>query len=81
MKLVRATVELGHALGLLVVAEGIETCATLEMLSLLGCDRAQGCFTGRPVPAHEIVITGASPHGPVPAAALARPDATLAAAV
>ncbi len=81
VKLVRATVELGHALGLLVVAEGIETCATLEMLSLLGCDRAQGWFTGRPVPAHEIVITGASPHGPVPAAALARPDATLAAAV
>ena len=81
VKLVRATVELGHALGLLVVAEGIETCATLEMLSLLGCDRAQGWFTGRPVPAHEIVITGASPHVPVPAAALARPDATLAAAV
>ncbi len=81
VKLVRATVELGHALGLLVVAEGIETCATLEMLSLLGCDRAQGWFTGRPVPAHQIVITGANPNGPVPAAALARPDSTLAAAV
>ncbi len=81
VKLVRATVELGHALGLLVVAEGIETCAALEMLSLLGCDRAQGYFTGRPVPAHEVVITTASPNGPVPAAALARPDPTLAAAV
>jgi len=81
VKLVRATVELGHALGLLVVAEGIETCAALEMLSLLGCDRAQGFFTGRPVPAHEVVITTASPNGPVPAAALARPDTPLARAV
>ena len=81
VKLVRATVELGHALGLLVVAEGIETCAALEMLSLLGCDRAQGYFTGRPVPAHEVVITTANPDGPVPAASLARPDATLATAV
>ncbi len=47
----RATIELGHALGLVVVAEGIETLATLELLALLGCDRAQGYFTGRPVPA------------------------------
>src|SRR4029077_7103874 len=53
MKLVRATIDLGHALGLLVVAEGIETLATLELLALLGCDRAQGYFTGRPVPALE----------------------------
>jgi diguanylate cyclase (GGDEF)-like protein len=53
LKLIRATIELGHALGLVVVAEGIETLATLEILSLLGCDRAQGYFTGRPVPADE----------------------------
>jgi diguanylate cyclase len=53
VKLVRATIELGHALGLLVVAEGIETLATLELLALLGCDRAQGYFTGRPVAAQE----------------------------
>jgi EAL domain-containing protein (putative c-di-GMP-specific phosphodiesterase class I) len=41
---------------LLVVAEGIETLATLELLSLLGCDRAQGYFTGRPVPAQELEL-------------------------
>jgi len=81
VKLVRATIELGHALGLLVVAEGIETCASLETLSLLGCDRAQGYFTGRPVPAHEVVITTASASGPIPMAALARPDTSLAPAV
>jgi EAL domain-containing protein (putative c-di-GMP-specific phosphodiesterase class I) len=61
MKLVRATVELGHALGLLVVAEGIETLATLELLALLGCDRAQGYFTGRPVPAPEFAKSAAIP--------------------
>ena len=61
VKLVRATIELGHALGLLVVAEGIETLATLELLSLLGCDRAQGYFTGRPVGAEEFLVSATVP--------------------
>jgi diguanylate cyclase (GGDEF)-like protein len=61
VKLVRATIELGHALGLLVVAEGIETLATLELLALLGCDRAQGYFTGRPVPAEEFEAAATLP--------------------
>ena len=61
MKLVRATIDLGHALGLLVVAEGIETLATLELLALLGCDRAQGYFTGRPVPALEFEAAATIP--------------------
>jgi EAL domain-containing protein (putative c-di-GMP-specific phosphodiesterase class I) len=61
VKLVRATIELGHALGLLVVAEGIETLATLELLALLGCDRAQGYFTGRPVAAEEFEVSTAVP--------------------
>jgi diguanylate cyclase len=60
VKLVRATIELGHALGLTVVAEGIETCATLELLALLGCDRAQGYFTGRPVPAEALDLSETS---------------------
>jgi EAL domain-containing protein (putative c-di-GMP-specific phosphodiesterase class I) len=62
VKLVRATIELGHALGLLVVAEGIETLATLELLALLGCDRAQGYFTGRPVAAQEFEATATLPN-------------------
>jgi diguanylate cyclase len=61
VKLVRATIELGHALGLLVVAEGIETLATLELLALLGCDRAQGYFTGRPVAAQEFEASTSVP--------------------
>ncbi len=61
IKLVRATIELGHALGLVVVAEGIETLATLELLALLGCDRAQGYFTGRPVPAQDFEVAATVP--------------------
>src|SRR6202011_5074773 len=40
----RSTVELGHSLGLVVVAEGVEDEATLTLLSALGCDFAQGFF-------------------------------------
>ena len=48
VQLVRATIELGHALELHVIAEGIEDRATLELLRELGCDSAQGYFVGRP---------------------------------
>jgi diguanylate cyclase (GGDEF)-like protein len=40
--LVRSTIELGHSLGLKVVAEGVEDQAALELLALFGCDFAQG---------------------------------------
>ena len=70
IKLVRATIELGHALGLLVVAEGIETLATLELLALLGCDRAQGYFTGRPVRAQDFAMSAA-----IPSLRMATPEA------
>jgi diguanylate cyclase (GGDEF)-like protein len=52
--LVRATVDLGHALGLRVVAEGVEDNATLTVLTSMGCDLAQGFFIGRPVPADQL---------------------------
>ena len=41
--------ELGHALGMSVVAEGVETDAELEELRELGCDGAQGYLLSRPV--------------------------------
>src|ERR1039458_9640067 len=44
-----AVVELGHALGLNVVAEGVETDVQLAELRDLGCDGAQGYLFGRPV--------------------------------
>lgn len=49
--IVRATVELGHSLGLRVVAEGVEDIGQLAALRRLGCDRAQGFHVGHPVPA------------------------------
>jgi EAL domain-containing protein (putative c-di-GMP-specific phosphodiesterase class I) len=54
--LVGATIDLGHALGLRVVAEGIEDQETLDLLTRLGCDLAQGYFIGRPVPASQLVL-------------------------
>jgi diguanylate cyclase (GGDEF)-like protein len=49
--LVRSLVELGHNLGLTVVAEGVEDQATLDALTLVGCDVAQGYHLGRPMAA------------------------------
>ncbi len=43
-------VELGHALGLRVVAEGVETDAQLAQLRRLGCDGAQGYLFSQPMP-------------------------------
>jgi diguanylate cyclase len=47
--LVRSTIELGHALELDVVCEGIEDAASLALLTVMGCDLAQGYYLGRPM--------------------------------
>ncbi len=52
--IVRFSIELGHDLGLAVVAEGVEDDATLDALRTLGCDLAQGYLIGRPQPAAEL---------------------------
>jgi EAL domain-containing protein (putative c-di-GMP-specific phosphodiesterase class I) len=54
MELVRATINLGHDMGLRVVAEGIEDVETLDLLGDLGCDLAQGYFISRPTPASRL---------------------------
>ena len=46
--IVRSTVQLAHALGQTVVAEGIEDLATFDLLRKLGCDAGQGYYIGRP---------------------------------
>jgi EAL domain-containing protein (putative c-di-GMP-specific phosphodiesterase class I) len=48
--LVRATIDLGHNLGMTVVAEGVEDAATETVLRDLGCDVAQGYHFARPLP-------------------------------
>jgi diguanylate cyclase (GGDEF)-like protein len=53
--IVRSTIELGRSLGMLVVAEGVETAAVLERLADYGCDVAQGFLISRPVPAAQLV--------------------------
>jgi diguanylate cyclase (GGDEF)-like protein len=49
--IVRSTIELAHALGLQVVAEGVEDRQTLDAVTSFGCDYAQGYYFSRPVPA------------------------------
>lgn len=49
LALLRGIVGLGHALGLEVVAEGVETPAQLMYLRDLSCDLIQGYLVGRPV--------------------------------
>ena len=53
--IVRSTIELGHSLGLRVVAEGVEDEATFRLLTELGCDQAQGYVFARPLPAEELL--------------------------
>ncbi len=53
--IVRSTSELAHNLGLSVVAEGVEDQETLDALTLMGCDHAQGYHIARPMPADELV--------------------------
>jgi EAL domain-containing protein (putative c-di-GMP-specific phosphodiesterase class I) len=47
--IVRTSVELGHSLGLRIVAEGVETTQALMQLADVGCDVAQGFHISRPV--------------------------------
>jgi EAL domain-containing protein (putative c-di-GMP-specific phosphodiesterase class I) len=55
--IVSSTVDLAHALGLRVVAEGIEDEATWRRLRAVGCDAAQGYHLSRPIPAGEFETT------------------------
>ncbi len=52
--IVRSAVDLGHNLGMTVVAEGVEDSTTRSDLSDMGCDLVQGYQICRPVPAEEL---------------------------
>ncbi|HWF50733.1 MAG TPA: bifunctional diguanylate cyclase/phosphodiesterase [Solirubrobacteraceae bacterium] len=71
LALVRATIALAHALGLRVVAEGIEDRASLHLLTSIGCDLAQGYLISRPKPAAELSFE-AHPMSGTPASRRAR---------
>ncbi len=52
--IVRSTIDLGHNMGLKVVAEGIENQAELRLLKQLGCDLVQGFFVSKPLAAQDL---------------------------
>ena len=54
-EIVRSLVTLGISLGYTTVAEGIETEADAEGLKSLGCERAQGFYFARPMPASDVL--------------------------
>jgi len=53
--MVEALVQMGHNLGLRVIAEGVESRAGLAVLLELRCDEVQGYFLSRPLPPRELV--------------------------
>jgi diguanylate cyclase (GGDEF)-like protein len=52
--IVTAVVALGHAMGLRVVAEGVETAEQVEVVKRLGCDEMQGFYFSKPLPPEQL---------------------------
>lgn len=59
--MVQSTIEMAHALGMKVVAEGVEDAETCAILRELDCDIVQGWHIGKPVPADEFVRLWGAP--------------------
>ncbi|MBV8194498.1 MAG: EAL domain-containing protein, partial [Candidatus Dormibacteraeota bacterium] len=53
--IVGSTITMGHALGLDLCAEGVETLATAELLSAIGCDSGQGYLFARPMSERDLL--------------------------
>jgi len=53
--IVRSTIDLGHNLGLKVVAEGVENQRVWDILKAMGCDYGQGYFMTKPIPADQFI--------------------------
>ncbi len=53
--IVRAAIDLGHAMGLAQVAEGVENQQTWHGLMALGCDMVQGNFLSKPLPSADFI--------------------------
>lgn len=52
--IVRSTIDMAHGLGLSVVAEGIENLESWQLLQKWGCDKGQGFYMARPMPATDL---------------------------
>jgi EAL domain-containing protein (putative c-di-GMP-specific phosphodiesterase class I) len=69
--IVRSTVDMARSLGLMVVAEGVDSTATMDYLRDIGCNWAQGYFISRPLPGPDVAgwlsrwqASGGGPLGP-----------------
>jgi diguanylate cyclase (GGDEF)-like protein/PAS domain S-box-containing protein len=56
-EIVQTITTLAHSLGMVAVAEGVETSEQFEALRAIGCDLAQGFLLGRPAPADRLEVT------------------------
>jgi diguanylate cyclase (GGDEF)-like protein len=65
--LVGAAINLGHALRLDVLAEGVETEKQRRALIAFGCDQAHGYLLAKPLRGDELEVWMAGDHGPIPA--------------
>jgi EAL domain-containing protein (putative c-di-GMP-specific phosphodiesterase class I)/GGDEF domain-containing protein len=52
-QIIRSMIELAHNLGMRALAEGVENAQVLQLLTEMGCDRAQGFHIGRPKPVED----------------------------
>ena len=68
---VKSIIAMAHAMGKIVVAEGVETERQVELLRALGCDIVQGFHNGRPAPASDLPSLIAKIHGGVDGGATA----------
>ena len=54
--IVQTTIDMCHSLGYAVVAEGVESAETMELLEKMGCDMIQGYFLTPPLPFDDIIV-------------------------
>ena len=55
LEIVSSTIQLGHTLGLKIIAEGVESLDAASTLAKLGCDFLQGYWIAKPMPAHQVI--------------------------
>jgi len=53
--ILESSVQMGHALGMRIVAKGVETQEDRDLLAAIGCDEFQGYLVARPLPAEEFI--------------------------